>query len=230
MIKINDIPLLDRPREKALRLGVDKLSDVELLALIIGSGTQDNSALDISYCLFNDYHNWFNLCSRPRQELLRYRGIGNISSIKMMACFEVAKRYMLSKSNNCNLKVSISELLNKYRLLLFNDEQENLIVIYLNAKQELIHEEIFSRGSENKINFSFKSITKNLILNSCKYYYLMHNHPSNRLKPSESDIYSTNILMKETDKLGISLLDHFILGQDKYYSIKNNRIYDYEKN
>ena len=230
MIKINDIPLLDRPREKALRLGVEKLSDVELLALVIGSGTQDNSALDISFCLFNDYHNWFNLCARPRQELLKYKGIGQTSSVKMAACFEVAKRYMLSKMNNCNLKVSIFELLTKYRILLFADEQESLVVVYLNAKQELIHEEVISRGSENKINVSFRSIARKLILNSAKYYYLMHNHPSNRLKPSADDIVSTKTLMSETEKLGIVLLDHFIIGENQYFSMKNHKIYDYEKN
>lgn len=228
MIKINDLPTLERPREKALYYGIEQLADYELLAILIASGSKNYSAIDIAYFMLRDNSGLYNLVQKPFQDLLNYHGMGKAKAIKLAAAFELAKRFQNKCPNHDETIKDSNMIYERAKPLLshsFYPQQENLLLIILNKKKKIIHEVNVSKGSESSVSASNMQIIQQVIMHSGKYFYIVHNHPSGEIEPSEDDIFFTVSLMKECSKFGIRMLDHLIISENGFYSFLRQEIY-----
>jgi DNA repair protein RadC len=196
--QIRDLPPLERPREKAIRYGIESLSNVELLAIIIGSGTKKNSALEIASKILSDKNGLINIFHCPYQDFIAYQGLNKV------AIGDEKTIYL------------------KYAPTLAREVQEKIVIIVLNRQKKIVYEHILSIGSENNVSCSMRDILRILVLNKGTYFYLIHNHPGNIIEPSEADIAFTSSIIAEAKRIGFSLLDHLIIGEKGAYSFKTN--------
>ena len=229
MAKVSDLPVLDRPREKALYYGIEELADHELLALLIGSGSQNNSAIDIAYFMLRDNSGLANLVQKPLSDLLNYKGIGKGKAVKLIAAFELAKRYQ-QKSHNVDEIISDSKMIYHRMKKVFCTYpyiyQEYLYLIILDKKKRIIHEMNLYKGNESSVSASTMQIIQQVIIHSGKYFYIIHNHPSGILRPSGEDVFFTFNIINECQKLSIEMLDHLIISQNGYYSLLSHESYE----
>ncbi|HPY79429.1 MAG: DNA repair protein RadC [Erysipelotrichaceae bacterium] len=222
MGQIRDLPPLERPREKAIRYGIESLSNVELLAIIIGSGTKKNSALEIASKILSDKNGLINIFHCPYQDFIAYQGLNKASAIKLSATFELGKRYQIGKAESQDAIGDEKTIYLKYAPTLAREVQEKIVIIVLNRQKKIVYEHILSIGSENNVSCSMRDILRILVLNKGTYFYLIHNHPGNIIEPSEADIAFTSSIIAEAKRIGFSLLDHLIIGEKGAYSFKTN--------
>ena len=215
MARIKDLDISSRPREKAMHFGLDKLSDVELLAVIIGSGTKGNNAIDIAYAIISSFGGLNNLKNISYQQLLPIKGISKITALKLSCVFK-----LLDKVNNNEIMLNIDEktIFKKYSYITDFDT-EVVIILILNRSKQLIFEKTLFIGSENKVILSLRQIIKEVLINNGSNFYLIHNHPNGVSKPSLEDIELTNEIAKESKKIGINLIDHFIITKEGICSL-----------
>jgi len=218
--KIKDLPLLERPREKAMRYGIKSLSNEELLAMIIASGSKGNSARDIAYNLLSNSNGLFNLSNYQLCDFLKYKGIHKTKALLLLAVFEISKRIVVNQKESEESDINSSYLFEKYSPLLRNEYQECISLIMLDRYQKIIHEETLAKGGQNSVPFSLNDICRELLNKKARYFYLIHNHPSGDFTPSTEDIMLTEQLIIEVKKFGITLLDHLIISNSGYYSFK----------
>ncbi len=219
---IKDLPILERPREKAMRYGVESLSNVELLAVIIGSGTKDHSALDIAQKIITDKKGLSNVFHCPYQDFIIYQGVNKTSAIKLSATFELGKRYQIGKAESEDAVVDSSMIYLKYAPQLINQPQEKIVIVTLNRQKKITHEHVLSIGSENNVACSIRDILRIMVLNKGTYFYLIHNHPGNNMDPSQQDIAFTSSIINEAKRIGFNLIDHLIIGDGGAYSFRTN--------
>lgn len=216
---IKDLPKNERPREKAVRYGLESLGNHELIALIIGSGTKGNSALDIAYELLESNNGLNNMSKKPYREFLRIKGLSDVSALKLGATFELFKR-LDNFSAEEGAIITSEKIYQKYRIKLMSYDQEVLGIIILNRKRKILSEKIIYIGTKFGINTSIRDIFKELLMVGGHYFYLFHNHPSEDVKPSNQDIIFTRQVIMECSKLGFTMLDHVIISYNEYYSFK----------
>ena len=222
-MKIKELPKETRPREKALRFGIEKLYDEELLALIIGSGVQGCSAIQIARNLLETYPTLESLANANLSSLEEHFGLSQISALKLLATFEFHHRLISPMYQKQVLVKSSEDIYLRYRYL-ENYDQEVLAIIMLSHTNKIIKEKVLYKGTYDGISISPKEICAELIMNKCKKYILVHNHPDGSKEPSDEDKYSTDLIKKATEPLQISLFDHIIIYHGGYYSfIKNKR-------
>ena len=226
MGKIQDLAVLDKPREKALRFGIEKLSDAELLALIINVGTVGHSSLDIAKELLMDSRSLSAFFSKPHQYFKTFKGLKGAKSLKLAAVSEIAKR-ILEKQHLAYEEVgevTSESLFQRYYLPLMAQTQENLIIIILNKNKQIIHETTLYKGDDGSMVISSRDILRLIMLHNGYYFYLIHNHPNNTLTPSESDILFTKRIKSKAKRIGVTLLDHLIICKDGYYSFLHEQL------
>lgn len=228
MGKIKNLPIDERPREKALKYGIESLSDVELLAIIINSGTKKVSALDIAHKIIYDNSGLNNLDSLSINDLCGFDGISHANALKIKACFELANRQFKICNNIENYLIDPLKIVNKYKIELFSEETEILLLISLNKRKRIIKEKIFEINSPDEVRTTLIDIFKNLIEAKAKKFYIFHNHTSGNPSPSKYDLLITSSLKEQTEKVGIKMLDHIIVGKDSYYSFLSKTIKRFE--
>ncbi len=218
--KIIELPKLERPREKALYYGIEKLSDYELLALLIGSGCKDSSAIDIAYAMLRDSNGLASLVNKPFSDLLSYKGMGKNKAIKIEAAFEIARRFQSLKKGEVEKVLDGRVIYEKMKtsMLFKNSIQEHLYLIILDKQKNIIHQVNLYKGNESSVNYSSLQIIKEVLLHNGHFFYIVHNHPSGILEPSQDDIFFTINLINESRKMKITMLDHLIISENGYYS------------
>lgn len=220
MGKIRDLPLLERPREKALRYGINTLSDQELLALLIGSGYQGSNATQVANDMLSKSCGLYGLANLSILDLKKFKGIKSNKALLLASVFEIHKR-LNKKENECiENEITVDNLYLKYKSELNSLYQEVLILVIVDSKNRIIFETTLYKGNETEVMFSYKDIWRELLTHKGKGYYLIHNHPNEKAKPSSQDLMFTAELIKESKKIKIPLLDHIIIGEDGYCSIK----------
>ena len=227
MGKIQDLALLDKPREKAARFGIEKLSDVELLALIINVGTVGHSSLDIARELLNDARSLSAVFSKPYQYFKTFKGLKTVNALKLAAVSEIAKRIMEKERLVCeeNSEVTSESLYQRYYFPLLGQTQENMIIVILNKNKQIIYETTLYKGNDGNIVISIRDILRLLMLHNGYFFYLIHNHPNNSLTPSESDIIFTKRIEEKAERIGVKLIDHLIITENGYYSFLHERLH-----
>ena len=227
MGRIDDLPTLDKPREKAARFGIETLNDEELLALIINNGTVGHSSLDIAREVLNDCHSLTALYNKPYQYFHSFKGLKRVNALKLAATVEIAKRMNEKTRLVYEEKVEINSesLYQRYALSLVGQSQENFVIVILNKNKQIIYEKVLYKGDEENITIPHREIINLLVLHNGYYFYLIHNHPNNSLLPSDSDIAFTEKINKKAEKIGVKLLDHLIIGQKGYYSFLHSKVF-----
>jgi len=220
-MRISDIPFNLRPREKALQYGIEELSDQELLALIIGSGGKNNSAIDIASELLKSYANSLEALSNTNyQSLLGYLGLKQSLALRLLATFEFHKRLISNRYQKIAKIETPEQVYFRYRYL-ENFDQEVLIILMLDLKGRIIKEKTLYKGTFDSFSIDVKQIIQELILAKAKSFYLIHNHPDEEQEPSEEDIIATKVIEKTAKNLSINLINHVVIFKGGYSCVKD---------
>ena len=207
------------PREKIIEDGVDSLSDSELLAIMLGSGTKDYDVFTMSEQLIKDY-GLSGLFRMNYKELSKLQGIKKAKASKIMAIFEISRRVMREEQE----KVSIIDAKSLFEYVYpsyYGMKKEVLMVIGVDSKLKIINEKKYTSDSYSEIHVSLKDLIKDIISMDPYGVFLIHNHPGGNINPSNQDIRYTMDLGTVLKNLNILLLDHLIISLDKYYSFSN---------
>lgn len=214
------IPLKERPREKAVSNGVESLSNEELLAIILRCGTKNKSVLELASYIMKKYFNFNNLINCSYQELIAIEGIKEAKAIEILSIMEIAKRIQKNKIDKLSKITHPDDIYDHFSILIKEEKQEIFLVIFLNIKSHIIkYEKLFVGGTSYSIidiNLIFK---KAISYGACKIICL-HNHPSGDPTPSTQDVLLTKKIVKVGELVDIKLIDHLIIGKDKYVSLK----------
>lgn len=221
-VKIKDIPLNDRPRERLLNCGSNSLSNEELLSIILKTGTKNVSVKNIAINLLKQIGDIKNLNNITLEELMKIKGIGKIKAIELIASIELGKRINETFENINEIKIiNPLNIYNYYKDKLKNKKQECFYCIYLNSKSVIIKENLLFMGTINQSLVHPREIFREAYLSSASSFICIHNHPSGSNEPSENDINLTKQLKDIGEYLGVKLLDHVIIGKN-YFSFKEN--------
>lgn len=221
--KIKEMPRHLRPRERSMDVGMNNLSDQEVLAIIIRSGYREHTAIDVSMNLLNRYGSLKNISQLTVEDLCKIKGIGIDKSIMLKAAFEIGKRSKfekLEKKQILSSKDASLVLENNLRGL----NKEHFIILMLNTKNFLLGVETVSIGSLNSSIVHPRELFKSAINKSAAAIILAHNHPSGDATPSREDIEVTKRIKSGGQLLGIDVIDHIIIGDNCYYSFKEEKM------
>lgn len=209
----------DKPREKLERLGATALSNAELLAILIGSGSQDESAVDLMKHILNDCDNNLNtLGKKGIRELTTYKGMGPAKAITILAACELGKRRALEKIGT-RPDLGSSLAIYNYMLPRMQDlDVEESWVLLMNQNFKLIKAERLSHGGITETAVDIRLIMKHVLLNNATILALCHNHPSNNATPSRQDDILTHNIAKACEIMRIFFMDHVIVTDGAFYS------------
>lgn len=221
-MKIKQIDISSRPREKIIERGAKELSDIELLAIMLSSGTKEESVLDLSARLISEY-GFDRLFKMSYSELNKIKGIKKAKATKLMASFEIARRASKIINNNPKLLFSndVYEYLKNDYLLI---DTEVLIVIYVDKNCIPIKKCSYTNDGVADCIVPIRKIVNEAINLNAFGIFLAHNHPSGDITPSPNDIDATRRLMNILKPLSIMFFDHIIIGNNKYFSISDSNI------
>ncbi len=213
----------ERPREKLISKGAEALSDAELLAIIISSGTQNESALDISRKILAYGENNLREISRFRYpEFSAVKGVGPSKAAALLAVFELHKRLMLCRGKQMD-KINSSEYAARTISPVLRDlGHEECWVLYLNRGNKLIAKERVSTGGISSTVVDVKMIIRSALEKLASSIILVHNHPSGNPSPGENDKIQTKIVREAASFFDITLLDHLIIAGDTYFSFSDD--------
>lgn len=225
-LKIKDIPINERPRERLINNGVDKLNNEELLALLLKTGTKNMSAKNLANLILKKIGDIKNLKNITYNDLLKIDGIGSAKACDILAAIELGKRINKEVVSINNLKITSTEMVYKYYKDIIGDKkQEYFYCIYLDNNKKIIKDKLLFIGTINYSIVHPREVFKEAYLLSASSIICVHNHPSGNLEPSNEDIDLTNRLKEIGNLLGINVIDHVIITYDSYYSFyENNNI------
>ena len=222
-MKIQDKPLCSRPYEKFEKQGKSALTDAELLAILLRSGTKDCNAEELALqvlCLYEREPSLLSLCHASLQELHQIKGIGKVKAIQILALFELTQRISKEKYT-AGLKASSPQTISNYFMEeVRHAKEERFIVALLDAKLKMISYEIISKGSLTASIVHPREVYKVAIQKSAFSIIAVHNHPSGDPSPSKEDLQITARLKQAGEVVGIPFLDHIIIGDGTYISLK----------
>ena len=209
----------DMPREKMERLGAEALSNAELLAILIGSGSHEESAVDLMKRVMNDCGNNLNtLGKKSIAELCEYEGIGPAKAITILAACELGKRRQLEKAEE-RLDLGSAVAIYEHMHPLMQDlDVEEAWVLLMNRNFKLIKKVRISHGGISETAVDVRVIMKHAIMNNATVIALCHNHPSNNPRPSGDDDRLTKRMKEACQLMRIFFLDHLIITDGRYYS------------
>lgn len=220
---IKDVPKEERPRERLVKCGPDKLSNIELLSIILKCGTKGESVTAVATRLLKRLEKLENLKDVNIEMLKGIKGIGETKAIEVLATIELGRRLYLIKNNKSKEVYNNSKVIYEYNKHLFYDKnQEYFYCLYLNSKKELIERKLLFMGTLNKSIVHPREIFKEAYLLSASSIVCMHNHPSGDVTPSPDDIFLTKSLVELGKLQQIPVVDHIIFGDDNYYSFFDN--------
>jgi len=209
----------DQPREKLMAQGRQILSDAELIAILIGSGNREESAIELCKRILNESQNNLNeLAKFTVSDLTKFKGIGEAKAISIVAALELGRR---RKSEEILEKVQVSSSNQVYEYIksvLTDLPHEEFWIVILNRANKIIGKQLIGRGGVSQTTADVKVIFKKSIDKLASAIILAHNHPSGNLKPSPSDISLTKKVVEGANLLDLKVLDHLIIGDGNYLS------------
>lgn len=224
-ISIKALSENDRPREKLISIGRQSLSDAELLAIILGSGSKSETAIQLAQRILNSSYNDLNaLAKLSVNELKKFKGVGEAKAVNISAAFEMGRR---RGDLEINLKPKITTSHDAFKLLntkLSDLPHEEFWILLLNRANSVVKMECISKGGVSGTVVDARLILKPAIELLASGIILCHNHPSGQLNPSEQDISLTKKIKESARLMDISLLDHLIIGDQKYLSFADEGI------
>lgn len=224
-ITIKNLPESERPYERFRNLGAEALSDAELLAIILKTGTKNRTSLELAQRLLSKCQgNLLNLYELSYEQLLEIKGIGMVKAIQMKAVAELSRRiartdrgYRLSLSSPASIADYYMEDMRHRR-------KEAFVAAFFDAKCKFLGDSIITVGSISQAVVSPMELFRKALLRSAVMIVVLHNHPSGDPTPSREDVELTKRTKKGSELLGLTLADHIIIGDNRYYSFKENHM------
>lgn len=219
-LRIQDLPKTKRPRERLLHLGIANLTDTELLAIVLGSGTKGQHVVSLAGKILTKF-SLKKLSSCSLSDLQTIKGIGRAQASKIIASLELGKRATVGE-----LTVTINTSFDVVREAngISKKHQEHLLALYLDARHRLIQKHTISIGTLNQALIEARDVFAQALLIPAASLILVHNHPSGDPTPSEDDVIFTKTLQNAGELLGISLIDHVIVAESGYTSLKDLKL------
>lgn len=213
----------DRPREKMLTNGVSALSNAELLAILIGTGTRTESAVDLAKILLQKFSNDLYELGRltPNEMSRQVKGIGKAKAVAISAALELGKRRRLIQPKHLESIRNSSSVAEEFYPILSEIKHEEFWILLLTIANKQIAKYRVSSGGVSATVVDIRVILKYAIENLASKIVLVHNHPSGRVEPSNEDKEMTKNIIKSCNLFDIIVLDHIIIGRDKFYSFSD---------
>lgn len=216
--KIKDLPRVEKPREKLIEKGAGALKDSELLAILLGSGYKGKNVLQLAKRILSEYP-LKKLKNMELESLRKLKGIGCAKGCLLKAAFELSKRAFLLEEDLLPIVKKPKDVANQVTGIR-KHLKENFVVLYLNARNQVIHKETVSIGTLNASLVHPREVFQPAVAKSAASVILAHNHPSGNTSPSEDDIEITRRMMKAGEIMGIDVLDHVIVTERGHRSLK----------
>lgn len=218
-LNINQWAEEDRPREKMASAGTEALTNAELLAILIGSGSQKESAVDLMKRLLADCNNNLNTLGKMTiRELCQYNGIGEAKAITILAACELGKRRQAETPEERPDLGTATRIYNHMHPVMQDLDVEEFWALLLNQHYRLIKKVRISHGGITETAVDIRIIMKEAVLANCTILAVCHNHPSGNLSPSNSDNQLTKSIRRACELMSIHFLDHVIITDGQYYS------------
>ncbi len=219
---VRELPISERPYEKCEQYGPTVLSDAELLAVIIRTGTKNERSIDVAHRVLNfstAYQGLIGLNYLSLEDMMSINGIGRVKAIQLMCISELTKR-MAKATNKSYLQFTNPETVaNYYMQDMRHLTQEKVLLIMLDSKSKVLKDMIISSGTVNSSILSPREIFLHALNYRAVNIIILHNHPSGDPSPSSEDIHTTNKMKEAGNLIGIKLMDHIIIGDNKYISL-----------
>lgn len=219
-LMIRDFPQDERPRERFILNGPQSLSNHELIAILLRTGTKDESVLQLSNRLLTNFEGLRLLKGATLEEITEIKGIGQAKAIQILAAVEIGRRIANLNYNERYVIRSPEDganyVMNDMRFL----SQEHFVCLYLNTKNQVLHKQTIFIGSLNASIVHPREVFREALKRSAASIICLHNHPSGDPAPSREDIEVTKRLVECGKMIGIEILDHLIIGENKFVSLK----------
>lgn len=219
-MRIKDLSKIERPREKLIKHGVNKLTDAELLAVVLGSGTRGENVIELSKkvlkMIISDKLDQINL-----KDLTSIKGMGLIKACQIVACIELGKRIL--KGKRAVFVISPKEIFRELKDTR-GSKKEHFVIFYLDVRNQIIRQETISIGTLNASLVHPREVFEPAVRDLAAQIILSHNHPSGDSQPSSEDLELTKRLVEAGKLLGIEIIDHIIVCRDEYFSLKENKM------
>jgi DNA repair protein RadC len=218
-LNINQWAEEDRPREKMERLGAQALSDAELLAILVGSGSTKEDAVTLMKRILNDCNNNLNTLGKMSiHELCKYNGVGPAKAITIMAACELGKRRQMEQPEERPQLSTATRIYNHMHPLMQDLDVEEFWVLLMNQNYRLIKKLRISQGGFSEVSVDIRVIMREAMLCNATILAVCHNHPSGSLKPSKADDQLTQSIKRACEVMRLHFLDHVIVTDGEYYS------------
>ncbi|MFA6352957.1 MAG: DNA repair protein RadC [Candidatus Paceibacterota bacterium] len=219
-MKIKDLPKVDRPREKLIKYGPDKLNNSELLAILLGTGTKGTNVVELANKILKKFSGDY-LAKAQFKELKNTFGLGSAKACEIVACFELGRR--LLKGKKSVLILSPQEVWHELRDIR-NNKKDHFVVFYLDTRNQEIKRKIISIGTLNANLVHPREVFEPAVKYSAAQIIVAHNHPSGDTDPSQEDMDITKRLVETGKILDIEVLDHVIVSKTGYFSFKEKKL------
>ena len=208
------------PRERLAKEGVKALSNQELLAILLRTGTRQASVFEISQKVLSNLSSLTDLKKMTLQELQSLSGIGRVKAIELQAMIELGHRIHKHETLEMESILSSQKLAKKMQQELGHKKQEHLVALYLNTQNQIIHQQTIFIGSATRSIAEPREILHYAIKHMATSLILVHNHPSGAVSPSRNDDHVTKLVKEACELMGIVLLDHLIVSHSSYFSYR----------
>ena len=217
---IRDVHIADRPRERLIRQGADSLSNQELIAILLRTGTKQESVLVLANRILSSFDKIQDLKHATIEEMMQVKGVGQAKAVQLLAAAELGKR-LYRKHSDGRYTIRSPEDAAAYLMTDMSSlNQEHFVVLFLNVKNEILHKQTIFIGSLNSSIVHPREVFREAVKRSAASIIVAHNHPSGNPSPSPEDIEVTKRLIEAGSIMGIELLDHVIIGDHKFLSLK----------
>ena len=227
-IRMKDLPSADRPYEKCLCSGPGGLTDAELLAVIIRTGSRDQTSLDLAeklLALGGTGDGLLGLLHHSLGDFMKIKGVGKVKGIQLLCIGELSRRIWKRQAGMNRISFEHPQAISDYYMEdMRHLEQEEIRVMFFNTKQALIRDLVMSRGTVNASVMTSREILIEALRCCAVSMVLVHNHPSGDPGPSRADIQLTSRVKEAGDLVGITLIDHIIIGDRQYLSFREQNI------
>lgn len=223
--KMKEYPLYARPRERMEMLGAEQLTDQELLAILLATGSKEGSAMDLAEQLLQRHEGLGGLRTLSLAELMEQKGIGVAKATTIAAAIELGKRIHVGGGEYRPIITGSADAAKLMQGRMRYLDREQFQVMMLNHKKAVLGIETVSIGTLNSSLVHPREVFKQAIKRSASTVILAHNHPSGNCEPSEQDLQVTSRLKEVGQIVGIEVIDHIIIGEDSYYSFRENNIF-----
>lgn len=220
-MRLNELPLWEKPREKLIREGSGRLSTVEILAILLRTGTRDKTVMDLAAEILSmDVSGVRYLADCTPEELRRIKGMGDAKICELMAAVELGRRVAASSPAERSRIAGSKDVADIFMEKMRYYRKEHFVCLLINAKGDIIEETEVSIGDLSSSAAGAREVFNNAVRRSAGSVILLHNHPSGDPTPSDQDIKTTRRLSEAGELLGIPVLDHIIIGDGTYISLK----------